>query len=82
MNSTKDENMEKQEEKVTKQEEVNNHEEQSETPASEKTTEESKELSPEEKLQQSLDEAENASQRFRTNTSVCQLNLTITASAP
>ena len=58
MNSTKDENMEKQEEKVTKQEEVNNHEEQSETPASEKTTEESKELSPEEKLQQSLDEAE------------------------
>ena len=38
MNSTKDENMEKQEEKVTKQEEVNNHEEQSETPASEKTT--------------------------------------------
>ena len=58
MNSTKDENMEKQEEKVTKQEEVNNHEEQSETPASEKTTEESKELSPEEKLQQSLDDAE------------------------
>ncbi len=58
MNSTKDENMEKQEEKVTKQEEVNNHEEQSETPASEKTTEESKKLSPEEKLQQSLDEAE------------------------
>ena len=58
MNSTKDENMEKQEEKVTKQEEVNNNEEQSETPASEKTTEESKELSPEEKLQQSLDEAE------------------------
>lgn len=58
MNSTKDENMEKQEEKVTKQEEVNNHEEQSETPASEKTTEESKELSPEEKLQQRLDEAE------------------------
>lgn len=58
MNSTKDENMEKQEEKVTKQEEVNNHEEQSETPASKKTTEESKELSPEEKLQQSLDEAE------------------------
>lgn len=58
MNSTKDENMEKQEEKVTKQEEVNNHEEQNETPASEKTTEESKELSPEEKLQQSLDEAE------------------------
>lgn len=58
MNSTKDENMEKQEEKVTKQEEVNNHEEQSETPASEKTTEESKELSREEKLQQSLDEAE------------------------
>ena len=58
MNSTKDENMEKQEEKVTKQEEVNNHEEQSETPASEKTTEESKELPPEEKLQQSLDEAE------------------------
>ena len=58
MNSTKDENMEKQEEKVTKQEEVNNLEEQSEPPASEKTTEESKKLSPEEKLQQSLDEAE------------------------
>ena len=58
MNSTKEKKKKKQEEKVTKQEEVNNHEEQSETPASEKTTEESKELSPEEKLQQSLDEAE------------------------
>ena len=59
MNSTKDENMEKQEEKVTKQEEVNNHEEQSETPASEKTTEESKELSPEEKLQKRIAEIQD-----------------------
>ncbi len=58
MNSTKDENMEKQEEKVTGQEEVQNSEEQCETEATEQAAEEPRELSAEEKLQQSLEEAE------------------------
>lgn len=58
MNSIKDENMEKQEEKVTGQEEVQNSEEQCETEATEQAAEEPRELSAEEKLQQSLEEAE------------------------
>ena len=80
MNSTKDENMEKQEEKVTKQEEVNNHEEQSETPA--RLLKNPRNFLRKRSCNKAWTKLKNASQRFRTNTSVCQLNLTITASAP
>lgn len=58
MNSTKDENMEKEGEKMTAREEVKNSEAQCEAAESEQTSEKTEELSAEEKLQKSLEEAE------------------------
>lgn len=58
MNSTKDENMEKEGEKMTAREEVKNSEAQCEAAESEQTSEKNEELSAEEKLQKSLEEAE------------------------